>query len=342
MFLGLRLAGTPFHPSSSLGWLKLALFATLPVWVTLVVLFLTVIITGLFLRQRARTAEEVQAGGRLQNQIAKLNQAHAADIEKLKAKEPSLHGVWNNTQTFWHLERKGQEPMMQIGGWIDLTSSNTDEVIYLLAAYIEGQRSDIFMGVPVKPNIVNREQVMLFMVPPLETDANKPFTATIVVEDQYNRKHELPAQTFRATQGQPSPPAPPPNVEKPNPVLHTSWRGNSVWGWASPNFVEDRIYMIRGDVTLLMDNIAEPVIITGVEIEGAESMGSFDNFQLTPNRPETRGMRIYFRGKAPKGTEDYSVQLVFKDLRGNRYTTAEHKFKPLPIPERVGIQREHL
>ena len=93
--------------------------------------------------------------------------------------------------------------------------------------------------------------------------------------------------------------------------------------------------MIRGDVTLLMDNIAEPVVITGVEIEGAESMGSFDNFQLTPNRPETRGMRIYFRGKAPDGTDDYAVQLVFKDLRGNRYTTAEHKFKPLPIPERA-------
>jgi hypothetical protein len=43
---------------------------------------------------------------------------------------------------------------MQIGGWIDLTSSNTDEVIYLLAAYVDGRRSDIFMDVAVKPNIV--------------------------------------------------------------------------------------------------------------------------------------------------------------------------------------------
>jgi len=125
MFLGLRLAGTPIPPSLSFTWVKLALFASLPVWVTLVVLFVTAIIAGLFFRQRARTAEErqekssvTQAVGRLENQIAKLDQAHTAEVEKLKAKEPRLHGVWNNSQTFWHLGRKGQETMMQIGGWI--------------------------------------------------------------------------------------------------------------------------------------------------------------------------------------------------------------------------------
>jgi len=198
------------------------------------------------------------------------------------------------------------------------------------------------MDIAVKPNVVNREQVMLYMIPPLESDATKPFTATVSVEDQYNRKYELPTQEFRATQGQPPPPPPSPNVEKPSPVLHTSWRGDSAWGWATRNPEEDPIYMVRGDVTFLMDNIAEPVIITGVEIEGAESVGSFDNFQLNPNQPETRGMRIYFRGKAAKGIDDYAARLVFRDLRGNRYPTVEHQFKPLPIPERVGIQRGHL
>jgi membrane protein implicated in regulation of membrane protease activity len=343
MFLGPWLAGTPIHPSFSLRWVTLALFAPLPVWVTLIVLFVTVIVTVLLLRQRFRTAEEaeqkqsaIQKVAYLENQILKVNQEHAAQIEKLNAKHPRIHGVWNNIQTFWHLGRKGQEPMMQIGGWIDLTSSNTEEEIYLLAAYIDGQRSDIFMDVAVSPSIVNRTQLVLYMVPPLETDATKPFTATVVVEDQYNRKYELPVHTFRATPGQPVPPLP---DKKPRPVIHASWRGDSVWGWASSHPEEDPIYMVRGDVTLLMDNIAEPVIITGVEIEGAESMGTFDNFQLTPNQPETRGMRVYFRGKAPKGIDDYTVQLVFKDLRGNRYPTVEHRFKPLSIPERVSIQR---
>jgi hypothetical protein len=340
MFLGLWLVGTPIHPSFSLGWLKLALSASLPVWVTLTVLLMAVIFAGLFFRQRARTAEEtdhknsaIQAVARLDHQIGELNQEHAAEIEKLNAKKPRLHSVWNNSQTFWHLGRKGQEPMMQIGGWIDLTSSNTAEVIYLLAAYIDGQRSDIFMDVAVKPNMLNREQLMLYMVPPLEADPTKPFTATVVVEDQYNREYELPVHTFRATPGQPPPP--PPKVEKPSPVLHASWRADSAWGWASSHPEQDPIYMVRGDVTMLMDSIVEPVIITGVEIEGAESVGNFDNFQLTPNQPETRGMRLYFRGKAPKGIDAYTVQLIFKDLRGNRYPTVEHRFKPLPIPERV-------
>jgi hypothetical protein len=217
MFLGLWLAEKPPHPSFSLGYLKAALFAPLPVWVTLAVLLVTVIIAGLFLRQRARTAEQAEQRNladlnilRLEDQIAKQEREHAAEIAKLNAKEPRLHGVWNNSQAFWHLGRKGQEPMMQIGGWIDLTSSNTDEVIYLLTAYIDGHRSDIFMDVAVKPHVVNRKQVVLYMVPPLETDVTRSFTATIMVEDQYNRRHELPQLTFRSTPSQPPPP--PPNL----------------------------------------------------------------------------------------------------------------------------------
>jgi len=168
-----------------------------------------IIFAGLLLRQRAQAAEEtehknsaLEAVGRLEDQIAKLSQKHAAEIEKLNAKGPRLHGVWNNSQTFWHLGRRGQEPMMQIGGWIDLTSSNTDEVIYLLTAYIDEQRSDIFIDVSVKPNIVNRDQVVLYMVPSLESDSTKPFAATVIVEDQHNRKYELPRHIFRATPGQ--------------------------------------------------------------------------------------------------------------------------------------------
>lgn len=347
MFLGLRLGGTPVRFSFSLGWLRVALFASLPVWVTLLVLLATILMTGLFLRQRARTAEEteqknsaVEEVTRHEDRIASLNREHAAELEKLNADEPRLHGVWITSQTFWALGRKGPEPMMQIVGWIHLTSSNTEEVLYLLAAYIEGQRSDIFMDVAVKPHAVNREQIALFMVPPLATDTGKPFTATIVVEDQYNRRYALPVETFRSVPGQPA--SPPPAVEKPSPALHTSWRGDSAWGWASAHPQEDPIYVVRGDVTMMIDNVVEPVIITGVEIEGAESIGNFDNFRLEPGQPETRGMRLHFRGKAPAGNESYTVPLVFKDLRGNRYPTVEHRFQPLPIPERVGIGRGTL
>jgi hypothetical protein len=157
------------------------------------------------------------------------------------------------------------------------------------------------------------------------------------VEDQFNRKHHLPSHEFRATPG----PKPPPTakIERQTPILHASWSGNSDWGWATARPKEDPIYMLRGEIMLLMDGIDQPVTITGVEIEGAEFMGKFDNFELGPDRPETRPMKLYFRGEAPKGIDDYDVRLVFKDLRGHRYPIVQHRFKPLPIPERVNVER---
>jgi hypothetical protein len=132
--------------------------------------------------------------------------------------------------------------------------------------------------------------------------------------------------------------------EPPKPTLYASWRGDSEWGWASPDFVDAplKTYMIRGDVTLLMDHISEPKYITGVEIDGAESVGTFVNFKLNPSQPEIRGMQVYFRGPAPQGNEYFSLQLVFKDVKGNRYPTAVHRFSPLPIPERIGHRQSGL
>jgi hypothetical protein len=50
--------------------------------------------------------------------------------------------------------------------------------------------------------------------------------------------------------------------------------------------------MIRGEVTLQMDNITETVTITGLEIEGAEPIGTFDNFHVIPGRVQTRMMEV--------------------------------------------------
>jgi hypothetical protein len=323
MLWGAWYTGVKWHSPFSTYWLKAVLGAPLPLWFALII-----VVAAFVALWKAYTAY------RHWNQESTILEK---ELTELKSKKPKLHGVWNTTQTFWHMGRQGEEPMMQIGGWIDLTSSNTEDILYLLAAFIGDSRANIFMDVEVKPNVVNREMVMLFIVPPLATDATRPFTATIVVEDQFNRRYQLPTQEFRATPGQTPPP--PPNPEKPEPVLHASWFGDSAWGWASSHPEEDPIYMIRGDVTLLMDNIKEPVIITGVEIEGAESLGKFDNFKLDPSQPQTRGMRLHFRGKPSAGNDYYTVQFVFRDLRGNRYPTVRHRFHPLPIPERVGIQR---
>jgi hypothetical protein len=330
-FLSLWLAGSPINPSFSLGWIKVALYASLPAWFTLVVLALATIITGFFFRQRATTSEERAQRVNAETRIAKLNEEHAAEIENLKANEPRLHGVWNQSQAFWHMGRQGEAPAMQIGGWIDLTSSNTEEVMFLLAAYIGEHRSQIFPDVEVRPGVVNRCMVMLFMVPPLETDATKPYEATIVVEDQFNRRFSLPPQRFRATPRQTPFPTSVPG--KPAAKLHVSWR---VSGWCWAQHEGERVLRISGDAPILLENLQEKVLITGVLIEGAEFVGVFDNFELTPGEPTSRGMNLDFKGINPEGKEPVKVKLTFLDLRGNKYPTNETTFKPLALPTQFG------
>jgi hypothetical protein len=325
MLWGAWYTGVKWHSPFSTYWLKVVLGAPVPLWFALII-----VIAAFIALWKAYTAYR---------HWKKESTILEKELAELKSKVPKLHGVWNNAQTFWHMGRQGEAPMMQIGGWIDLTSSNTEDILYLLAAFIGDSRAQIFMDVEVKPKAVNRAMVMLFIVPPVSTDTTKPFTAAIVVEDQFNRRYQLPPHEFRATPGQTLPPLR--NLEKLEPVLHASWFGDSAWGWASSHPEEDPIYMIRGDVTLLMDNIKEQVIITGVDIEGAELLGKFDNSKLDPSQPETRGMRLHFRSKAPAGNDYYTVQSVFTDLRAKRYPTVPHRFHPLPIPERVDIQRGH-
>jgi hypothetical protein len=321
MLLGLWLAGTPIHAPFSFNSLKEVLSTALPTWVTLAVVGVTTILLGLFLRQRAKTAEQKA-----------LNVECTAEIEKLKAKEPRLHAVWNQAQVFWTLARQGEASMMQIGGWVDLTSSNTNEVMFLLAAYIGQHRSQIFTDVEVKPNEVNRRMVMLFIAPPLEADVKKPYDATIVVEDQYNRRFSLPLQRFPAVSGRT--PFLTSVPEKPAPKLHISWRGNSGWCWTLNE--RERVVRISGDAPILLENVEGKVLITGVLIEGAEFVGVFDNFELTPGQGTFRGMNLDFKGINPAGQEPLTVKMTFVDLRGNKYPTSETTFKPLVSPDRYG------
>jgi hypothetical protein len=319
--LGLWLAGTPIHASFSINWLEAVLSTTLPVWVTLVVVAVATLLMGLYSRQRAKTAEQKALKGE-----------YKTEIEKRKTKEPRLHAIWNQQQVYWTLAKQGETPLMQIGGWIDLTSSNTHEVLFLLAAYIGEHRSQIFTEIEVKPNEVNRRMVMLFIAPLRELDDTKPYNATIVVEDQYNRRFSLPPHRFPAVAGPISFPTSGP--EKSAPKLHISWRGNSGWCWRQHQ--REQVVRISGDAPILLENAEGKVLITGVQIEGAEFVGVFDNFELTPGQGTMRGMNLDFKGIKPAGEEPVTVKMTFVDLRGNKYPTNETTFRPLETPHQYG------
>lgn len=340
MIWGAWYSGVKWHSPFSSYWFRLVFTAPVPIWFAFPLAVLAVFSSWKAYRFRARNSyleASAKEEGHWQTVAGVLTTQRDRLEEKMaeiQSKEPRLHGVWNQAQTFWHMGRHGEEPSMQIGGWIDLTSSNTEDNLFLLAAYIHGRRANIFMDVTVKPNVVNHQMVMLFLHPPLTTETDRAFEATIVVEDQFNRKYELPKQSFRAT------PNPLPNP-KPGTVLHASWLTTSDWGWVGSNFVDEGFgtYIIRGEVTFLLEQAPGPVHIVGVDIEGAKSLGDFENFDLTPGHTVKRTMKMYFQGKAPESNDYYEPLLVFRDIKGNKYPTKAHKFIPLPIPERVANER---
>jgi hypothetical protein len=86
----------------------------------------------------------------------------------------------------------------------------------------------------------------------------------------------------------------------------------------------------------MLENIQEKVIVTGVLIEGADFVGVFDNFELSPGEPIYRGMNLDFKGINPGDKELAAAKLTFVDLRGNKYPTNETTFKPLSSPKQCG------
>jgi hypothetical protein len=100
------------------------------------------------------------------------------------------------------------------------------------------------------------------------------------------------------------------------PQLHLSWHFSG-WCWVIHN--EEMVLRISGDGTFVLDNVREPVIFTGVRVEGGEYLGTFDNFELKPKEPQFRGSNVDFKGQSPKSKENITVKLVFLDLRGIEY-----------------------
>jgi hypothetical protein len=219
MIWGAWYTGVKWHSPLSVEWFKTVLAASIPLWFFLITLIVGTLgtlkaiksekqrnILAVRCSQLESTADENSNLKSTNEQLRNAVEGLEDRLAKAQSNQPLLHGVWKTSQTFWHLGRKDAQPIMQIGGWITLTTSRTPQPLQILAAYIDGHRAELFLPVTVPPFRTYDRQVVLLMLPPLEIDATKPFTATIVLEDQRNVLHELPRHEFRAT----PPPAPSP------------------------------------------------------------------------------------------------------------------------------------
>jgi hypothetical protein len=212
--------------------IKSVFFASVPGWGALLLLICILVLAYIVYRLtvgilalKEEVGERSKDNSSLLEQMKRKGEEHLAEIAALKKPQPKLHAVWNSAQVFWHMGRRGTDSMMQIGGWADLSLSDASEKVFLLNVYVEGVQSGIPIEIELVPEVLLNTQVIAYLVPPLEQDETKPFTATIVVEDHKNRKYELPRQTFRPTPSNRSFPIP--VVAKLAPNLHIAWRGVS-------------------------------------------------------------------------------------------------------------------
>jgi hypothetical protein len=121
IYLGAWITGSPIKHPLSLGWLLAGIHQRVPLWFTLPVIAFAAVIFALYLHLRTLRRIERAASSEAQRTLVETQLEHAAALSRLQQPQPRLHGVWNNTQTFWHMGRKAAEPLMQIGGSLAVT-----------------------------------------------------------------------------------------------------------------------------------------------------------------------------------------------------------------------------
>lgn len=133
MVWGAWYSGVKLHSLFSFDWFEAVLTAPLPMWIVLGFLLAVVaIVPRLVSRNRALKLEVGERGKEnlsLLEQMKQNDGKHLAEIADLMKPQPKLHAVWNSAQVFWHLGRRGTEPMMQIGGWANLSLSDLEAMV---------------------------------------------------------------------------------------------------------------------------------------------------------------------------------------------------------------------
>lgn len=156
----------------------------------------------------------------LKQKVAELE----AKVADMQSKEPRLHVSWHPNQTFWAIGRTGvgpgAEPLIQIGGWAHISTSNTHQELILTSAYLDGTEPVVMLTVKVPPHRPIYTQLFTFVIP-VTAKAGEPLRTRLIVVDHKNRKHVLEEHKFRwvGTQqqideaieaGKEEPPPPPP------------------------------------------------------------------------------------------------------------------------------------
>lgn len=247
-------------------------------------------------------------------------------------KKPEIYMAWHGSAGWGIgglLNREGMEQVLRIQGPVLISSSHLEEAVIvtgieLRSAQYAGPNFQMF---EVRPG----ETIHLTLM--LNFRGEKPapgkaFKANLTLVDIKGKRYPLKPAMLRAFPGLDVPPIEPP---KPKPVINTAWRVNS-WCWAEVG--GEKVVRLVLEGLIQFSGIPGAITITGARINGIESVGAFDTFQVEPDKESYQSISLNARGLNPEGRAPIKASITLRNLQGDEYSLCEETFAPYDEPTR--------
>lgn len=117
------------------------------------------------------------------------------------------------------------------------------------------------------------------------------------------------------------------------PQLHMAWHGSAGWGIGGLLNKDgmESVLRIQGPVVITSSHLTESVIVTGIELKGAEYAGPyFQMFEVNPGETIKQHLMLNFRGLNPAKGRALTVNLSFVDIKGDRYRLKPAALRAFP------------
>jgi hypothetical protein len=123
-------------------------------------------------------------------------------------------------------------------------------------------------------------------------------------------------------------------MRKKKPELYLAWHGSA--GWGTGGLLQkdggmERVLRIQGPVVISSSLLGEPIIVTGIDLKGAEYAGPyFQMFEVKPGARFSTTLMLNFRGVKPAKGKAFEVNLTLIDIKGKRYRLKPAMLRAFP------------
>lgn len=122
-------------------------------------------------------------------------------------------------------------------------------------------------------------------------------------------------------------------IRKKKPELYIAWHGSAGWGIGGILNEKgmEQVLRIQGPVLISSSHLENPVIVTGIELQGAEYAGpNFQMFQIKPGETIHMTLMLNFRTEKPAPGKAFKANLTIVDIKGKRYPLQPAMLRAFP------------